>query len=292
MQFDAFCRAHGLIVDGMHTVQTGRWVRVATEDHPRTRNGAYKFLGDVGWVQNHAVQMDVSTWRPDAGAPELDMTRINADAAAFDLRMREGWKRSAARAEQMLSSTTLAEHNYLHIKGLPDARGLVLADGALMVPMRHWRTNALVGAQLIRWLPEQMAYEKKMMPGMRAKGAVLRLGSAAAPRTWLVEGIATGLSVEAAVRLLRLRDAVLVCFSAGNLIHVAKQLDARCVVFADNDESGAGQRAAVTTGLPYCMSPWQGEDANDMHQRAGVFKLANLMMGVKAASALDAGVAA
>ena len=57
MMFDAFCRAHGLLVDG---IEAGRWVRVPTEDHPRTRNGAYKYLGDVGFVQNHATMTEVA----------------------------------------------------------------------------------------------------------------------------------------------------------------------------------------------------------------------------------------
>ena len=52
------------------------------------------------------------------------------------------------------------------------------------------------GAQLIRWLSEERKWEKKMLPGMRAKGAVLRLGSAAPWLTILCEGYATGLSIE------------------------------------------------------------------------------------------------
>ena len=280
MQFDAFCRLHGLIVD---SITPGRWVRVPTEDHPRKRNGAYKFLGDIGWVQNHAVDMDVSTWRADEKTREnLDLGRIHAQAAEFDDRMRRGWERAAQRAEQMLRQASPGEHNYLHYKGLGDHVGLVVGDD-MLVPMRHWRSNRLAGVQTIRWLEDERRYEKLMLPGMRAKGAVLRLGSPQAPRIWLCEGYATGLSVEAAVRLLRLRDAVMVCFSAGNLVHVARCLaeaNQDVAVFADNDASSAGERAAVQTGAPWCMSPVQGEDANDMHKRAGIFAVARQMLGV------------
>lgn len=285
MSFDAFCRAHGLIVDSL---EVGRWVRTATTDHPRTKNGAYKYLGDVGFVQNHATMTDVAVWRTDRpDAQPVDMTRIHAQVAEQEQRQREGWMRSAQRAEELRRASKQAEHGYLQIKGFGDMRGLVLEDGALMVPMRHLHTNALVGAQLIRWLPEEMKYEKRMLPGMRAKGAVFRLGSPTATRTWLVEGYATGLSVEAAVRLLRLRDSVLICFSAGNLIHVATQLKGRAVVFADNDVSGAGLRAAQATGLPYCMAGTVGHDANDMHKDRGIFAVASLML-----DATVAGVAA
>lgn len=283
MQFEAFCRAHGLILDH---VEYGRWVRVPTTDHPRSKNGAYKCLGDVGWVQNHAVDMDVSTWRPDGDAPAIDMTRIHAECAKFDQKMQDGWRKAAHRAQAMLASTKAIEHAYLSIKGFGDMPGLVLPDETLMVPMRHWRTNQLVGAQVIRWLSDERRYEKKMLPGMRAKGAVLRLGNPNAARFWLVEGFATGLSVEAAVRLLNLRDAVVVCFSAGNLIHVAEQLGSNCVVFADNDASGAGERAAKKTGLPYCMSDDLGEDANDLHKRAGIYKVAHKLMNVERDMAL------
>ena len=275
MMFDQFCRAHGLIVDHL---EVGRWIRVPTTDHPRKKNGAYKYLGDIGFVQNHATQVDVSTWRPEGDAPNVNVEAIARKAAEFEKKMVDGWKRAAFRAAELLASATQKEHAYLMNKGFGDMRGLVLEDDTLVVPMRHWRTNDLVGAQLIRWIVDERRFEKKMLPGMRAKGAAFRIGLARAPRTWLVEGFATGLSVEAALRVLSLRDSVTVCFSDGNLIHVASQIDTPAIVFADNDESGAGQRAAIKTGLPYCMSGQIGEDANDMHKRAGVFKVANLML--------------
>ena len=274
MQFRDFCRANGLIVD---SVVEGRWVRVPTEDHPRKKNGAYKFLGDIGFVQNHATQVDVSVWRPDSYAPAVDRERIAEKARAFEQRMRDGWERAALKTHELIAKAKQAEHNYLNIKGFGDARGLVL-DDKLIVPMRHWRTNDLVGAQVIRWAEDDRKYDKKMLPGMRAKGAVFRIGSAQAARTWLVEGFATGLSVEAAIRLLNLRDSVLVCFSAGNLMHVASLVGGERVVFADNDESGAGKRAAESTGLRYCMSGTVGHDANDMHKADGIYRVASLMV--------------
>lgn len=275
MNFTDFCRAHGLMVD---SVVEGRWMRVPTADHPRKKNGAYKFLGDVGFVQNHATQVDVSVWRPDGDVPKIDAERIAAKAAAFEQKMREGWARAAQRAHQLIASSKQAEHNYLHIKGFGCTRGIVTDDGSLLIPMRHWRSNDLMGAQLIRWIDEERRYEKKMLTGMRAKGAVFRIGSAQAARTWLVEGFATGLSVEAAIRLLNLRDAVLVCFSAGNLMHVAPLIGGERFVFADNDASGAGLKAAKATGLRYCMSGIEGQDANDMHLSDGIYKVASLMV--------------
>lgn len=281
MRFVDFCALHGLIVD--HLIE-GRWVRVPTTDHPKKRNGAYKFLGEVGFCQNHATATEVSVWRPDAAAPKIDRQAIASRAAQFEREQKAGWHRAAMRASEMLRTAKFDEHNYLHRKGLGDVRGLVLEDGALFVPMRSAEKNELVGAQLIRWLPDELKFEKKMLPGMRAKAAVFRIGPNRPAVTFLCEGYATGLSIELAARTLRLGASVLVCFSAGNLVVVAPMVKGRAVVVADHDASGAGQVAAERTGLPWCMSPVAGEDANDLHKRAGLFELGALLVGARVAA--------
>lgn len=48
-----------------------------------------------------------------------------------------------------------------------------------------------------------------------------------------------------------------------------------------NELSRAGEKAACKTGLPYCMSDVAGEDANDLHQRAGLTALCALLMTVR-----------
>ena len=274
MQFAEFCRANGLIVD---RIIEGRWVRVPTVDHPRKRNGAYRFMGSVGWVQNHATDSEVSTWRPDGHDDVRVDPALIAAAADYERRQRAGWDAAAQTAADMLARCKSGEAAYLAYKGLADVPGLLLEDDALFVPMRHYATNRLQGAQIIRWLPAEMRHEKKMLRGMRAKGSVFRIGSPKARRTWLVEGYATGLSLHAALTLLRLPDAVLVCFSASNLKYVASVVHGVRLVFADNDASGTGERVARETGLPYCMAPVVGWDANDMHIKQGVFALADLV---------------
>ena len=120
-----------------------------------------------------------------------------------------------------------------------------------------------------------------MHPGMKAKAAVFRMGDKAAPETFLCEGYATGLSILAALRSVGLRASVLVCFSAGNLVTVAPAIRGKGFVFADNDRSEAGERAAQQTGLPYCMSDRVGEDANDLHMRAGLMAVCQHLMTVR-----------
>lgn len=280
MEFAEFARAHGLIVD---SVVAGRWVRVPTVDHPRKRNGAYKWLGDIGWAQNHATMTSPAAWRAREGSVRpVDVARIRAVSDRLEAATKAGWARAAAQAAELLEQAKQIKHDYLARKGFGEMPGLVLPDNRLVVPMRNWRTGNLAGAQLISWDGER--WNKKMLPGMRAKGAVLRLGPLQARRTWLVEGWATALSVEAATRLLASPEAILVCFSAGNLKFVADRLRERgqsIAVFADNDASGVGQETARATGAPWVMSDVVGEDANDLHNRAGLFAVARLLMGVR-----------
>lgn len=218
-------------------------------------------------------------------AQEIEERRIaraarDAATVAEEKRKERGYQEAAVRAQSLINACETKTHYYLNAKGLPEAVGLV-ADGVLVVPMRNAQTNALHGAQTIEWLPESREWEKKMIFGMRAKGAVLRLGDMRAKEAFLVEGYATGLSVEMALRFMRLRACVVVCFSDRNLVHVAPMIDGRKFVFADNDASGAGLRAAVDAGLPYCMSPEIGEDANDLHARAGLTAVCKKIMEVR-----------
>ena len=144
-----------------------------------------------------------------------------------------------------------------------------------------WLEWNVVGLQVIRWVEADRAYEKKMLPGMRAKGAVFWLGDKKAPETFLCEGYSTGLSISAALRSVGLRASVLVCFSAGNLAHVAPLIQGKAFVFADHDKSGTGEQAAKQTGLPYCMAPEVGMDANDLHKSAGLMAVCQQLMKVR-----------
>lgn len=194
----------------------------------------------------------------------------------------KAYAEASSRAAGLIFSASRAEHPYLAEKGLGAVLGLVTPDAELIVPMRDHKDNALRGAQAIRLVDNE--WEKKMSYGMRAKGAVFRIGSPRAAETYFVEGYATGLSVDIALRLLRLNTSVLVCFSAYNLMHVAQNSTGRRFIVADNDASGTGEKAAQTANLPYCMSDVVGEDANDLHVRAGVMALAKMLMEVRATS--------
>lgn len=79
---------------------------------------------------------------------------------------------------------------------------------------------------------------------------------------------ATGLSVHEAARQMRFDVSVMCCFSASNMVHVAKTHGH--FVMADNDASKTGEQAAIDTGLPWAMPKNVGMDWNDVHATDGL----------------------
>jgi phage/plasmid primase-like uncharacterized protein len=281
MSFIQFARAHGLVIADLYA--SDRIKRCATVGKPHDKNGAYFWDGSRGWVFAWDGAAKVEWFNDPNATPwtEAEKAQWKAKRQAAQVAQAHEHRRAAARAQDMLNAAKVGPHNYLHLKGFPSAEGFVAADGALLIPMRSADTNELQGLQTVRWIEDERRYEKKMHTGMKAKGAVFWIGNKTAPEVFLCEGYATGLSIAAALRSVGLRASVLVCFSAGNLVNVAQAMGHRCFVFADNDKSQAGEKAAQQTGLPYCMSPIEGEDANDLHMRAGLMAVCQQLMAVR-----------
>lgn len=281
MSFVNFARAHGLVIDDLYPGE--RIKRCATDSNPKSKNGAYFWDGQRGWVFAWDGEAKVQWFNDPTAKPWTDAEKaewkVKRQAAQASQALDH--KRAAIRAADMLREAVMGEHNYLHFKGFPKAEGFVTASGTLLIPMRSVFTNELQGVQAIRWIEADRSYEKKMNPGMKAKGAIFRMGDKTAPETFLCEGYATGLSIFAALRSVGLRACVLVCFSAGNLVNVAPAIRGKGFVFADNDKSQAGEKAAQQTGLPYCMPGVVGEDANDLHMRAGLMAVCQHLMAVR-----------
>lgn len=282
-RFEDFASLHGLDIRDLRL--DGKIHRCPTETHPRSRNGAYACDGERGWVQNWETGEPVAWWNDPAAKPwtEADRRAWAERRRAAEEETRRGHALAANKAGILIAAATPDEHPYLRFKGFPGVKGLVAPGGELIVPMRDAQNNALLGCQTLALIDSER-WEKKMIYGMRAKGAVFRIGPQRAAETVFVEGYATGLSVDAAIRMLRLSAAVVVCFSASNLQHVASLTTGRRFVFADNDASQTGEKAALATGLPYCMSDAVGEDANDLHQRAGIMAVASKLMALRRAA--------
>lgn len=280
IEFVSFARANGVDIRRLNQDHE-RIFRCPTVTHPKSTNGAYFFDGQRGWCQNWESGEPVQWWNSEKATAwtEADKREWAARKKSAEQAKAKGHAEAAKRAATLISQTTLSEHAYLKEKGLGATLGLVDAEFALLVPMRDYASNALLGVQTIRLIDNQ--WEKKMLHGQRANGAVLRLGPRTCPETCFVEGYATGLSVEIALRLLRINAAVMVCFSAQNMVHVAQGINGTRYVFADNDQSETGEKAAQQAGLPYCMADEVGMDANDLHQKFGVMAVAKKLMEVR-----------
>lgn len=270
MTFIDFCRLHGITLT--REPAPGRWVRVPTDDKPKHRNGAVKFMGTVGFVQNWATMTEAATWHADGDSKAVaqQVQRI-ANQAAQEARVNA--QKAAQRAETILSECELATHPYLASKGFPDEMVNVWnreTDNVMVVPMRM--AGAVVGCQLIK--PDG---DKKFLYGQRSGGAEFVIGQRGSHV--LCEGYATALSAQQALRNLKLAYVLHVTFSAGNMKKVAATLPTGLLI-ADNDASGTGERVAREIGWPYWMSDTVGEDANDYAQRCGLFQLA---MGIRRA---------
>jgi len=260
MSFVAHAQAHGLMIN--YAIPDGKWHRVPTTDKPRKRNGAYLFDGNSGVVKNWATMDTFARYGE----------KVNQIIKYFDdSEERIKHARAAKQAMALIKSAVVMNHPYLTAKGFPKATGLVVGE-ELIIPMRDYKTQAITGAQRIKG-----GGEKLFIPGSRAKGAVFVIGRGS--ESWLVEGYATGLSVAAALKLMYRPAQVVVCFSAGNLGHVAERIGGRRFVVADHDGSGTGERVAVSSGLPWVMPEGLG-DANDLHQNAGLLAVRSMLAGL------------
>lgn len=277
--FISFARAHGVEIDPGRLYASDKIRRCGTVDKPRSLNGAYFWDGRKGWVQNWSGDAKVVWWNDPQAKPwtEEEKRSWAAKKRSAANEQERRYEHAAAQAEATLKAAKLSEHPYLEIKGFKDEKGLVLED-KLLIPMRNVVTYKIQGYQSIRWDMEARKYEKKMLAGMKAKNAVLCLGDRRSGETWLVEGYATGLSLRLAMKSIGINAAVVVCFSASNMVQVADQIRGRRYVFADNDESQTGEKAARETGLPWTMADEVGWDANDLHIKKGLFSVVAKVM--------------
>ena len=278
MDFLDFARSFGIIIHDYPPI--GVWKRYPTDDHPRSRNGAVKFLGTVGFVQNHAMDTVVSVWKPDsserANLPSMSDMRRQQQEQEQETRRKQS--EAARKAVTMLNQSGYSSHAYLRAKGFEKEQGNVYhKDGkpVLLIPMRVG--GSIVGVQQI-----DEDGGKRFLYGQRSAGAEFVFDNGG--MNILCEGYATALSVRAVMTQVKRRYTIHVCFSAGNMKKIGQELKSGLIV-ADNDHSGTGQQAAADIGWPAWMSDSVGEDANDYMLRVGLFQfsqsLTQLMLKIR-----------
>lgn len=240
MDFLAFCRGHGVLIDSLPPA--GVWRRYKTDDKPKHRNGAVKWMGDHGFVQNHATMTEVAVWRPDGDAAQHPPVDPSALARQ---RVQERERRIAAMhgARQRWSQCARMHglHPYLARKGLSaeGCIGLRVYGDQLVVPVR-WG-ESLTSIQTIN-----AEGEKRFWPGAPVKGGAYVMERPRAALTAICEGLATGLALYQCLRHAR----VVVAFDAGNLMPVVQRLNPQgsVVICADNDH-GTQARTGINPGL-------------------------------------------
>lgn len=273
MTFLSHIRSYGLICD--YAIPNCKFNRTYTNDKPRgKKNGAYIFDGIKGSCIDFASGMEWASWR-DGSNTYIDTSKLRAERHASKVAAHKRRIEAVAEATNILRLADVITprkatkwkdgvvgHPYLIAKGFPEHTFLSYRRD-LIVPMRSL-SGDLMSVQKIS--PEG---HKLFLTGGQAKGAVHWMGPAKHRTVWLCEGYATGLSVKRALQDMYSDAPVVVCFSAGNLKHIAS-LGVGTHVMADNDVSGAGQDVARATGLPWVMPEVEGSDANDLHRAEGL----------------------
>lgn len=267
--FEGFLHSLGL---RPREIVPGRWMRCPTEHKPRSLNGSYKLAddGQIGWAMDFGVHSEPVTWRPER--PEqpayIDRSEINRQRAA---RRREQ-ARAMREARDHYDACEPLRHGHPYL----DAKGLTMEGcfglkrdpktGHLIIPM--YRSGGIASIQAIA---DHGA--KLFWPGASTKGAFYRISRPAATLTILCEGLATGLSLFAAVPTA----SVLVAFTAGNLAAVAAEVGpGLCAVAADNDHETqarigrnpgvqAATAAADVLGCGVAVPECAGADWNDYY---------------------------
>lgn len=249
-----------------------QWSQTADNYRPDSAKAVWRSVKESGGISGGTLFKTAieNGWRDDGAhhratpSEMAEMRRRAAQRASEEARERTAEaQRAAKKAAGILAQCELSKHAYFDAKGMPDRLGLVWVrdgmDPLLCVPMRIG--SDLVGLQMI-----SIYGDKKFLKGQRTKGAEFIIGSSGKD-VWC-EGYATGLSAAICIAAIKIPARIHVCFSAGNLAHMAHT----GFVIADHDTSGTGERVAKETGLPYYMPAAVEEDFNDEWNRTGTFK--------------------
>ncbi|WP_423207991.1 hypothetical protein E2974_12455 [Paracoccus yeei] len=282
----AACAAVG--IDVPKRPAPGRWAQSAVIGKPVSNTS--------GRVMIHEDGQGGVAWNWATGQSQTFTVRGHGEVSAprpRDLameRQREDDRQEvAAICEAIVKSCDSAQHPYLARKGFPDQFGLVCDNPRRFMP------NTRLGQSLSYALPDGEGPflivpgrigqrvttvqfiapdgAKKNILGGQMGGASHRI--ATGRETWVCEGIATAMSVRAALRLLGRSVTVLAAFSASNVAKVASGIPG-AIIAADHDKPvetfgglGTGEYYARRSGLKWVMPPALG-DWNDYHQADGL----------------------
>lgn len=225
---------------------------------------------------------------------------VRRDNEARQRREREEIEQAAETARRIVKTATQAKHAYLTAKGFPDELGLVHERPSSVFPATR------LGEAMLRAMPEGEGpwlivpgrigktistvqfigtdgAKKNLLRG-RMGGAAHRIATGV--ETWAAEGIATALTVRAALRLLGRSATVLSAFSASNVASIVQAIPG-AIMATDNDKPveafgglGTGEYYARKSGRTWVM-PQEAGDWNDYATRHGLRAVAMLLREVR-----------
>ena len=290
------CRAVG--IEAPRKVETGRWCPSPVEGKGRGNTSGRVMINDdgkTGIAWNHQTGRHQRFW---VGGSSEAPPPVQRDPEA-DRRRAQEQREVEAACLRIVRSCDQAQHPYLARKGFADELGLVIEDPRPLMP------RGPLGEAMAAALPEgdgpllvvpgrigQRLTTVQFITAEGAKKNILRgqMGSAfhriaTGRETWVCEGIATALSVRAALRLLGRSATVLSAFSASNVAKVAEGIRG-AIVAADHDKPvdafgglGTGEYYARRSGCAWVMPPCMG-DFNDLHQSEGIRAVALQLKGI------------
>lgn len=260
---------------------------IAQSGDKPARKTLYVSLSDDGGFGRYynCKTGDSGFWHRSAGPGEYvdkaERKRLEAQAKAKHEAERARAAKAAAEEAQsqwLFSQSDTTGHPYLDRKGV-SGHGIAVAEGDLLIPMRHVIGGEIIGLQSIT--PEGFKY---FGSGVAKKGAFHLIGNVS-DVLYICEGYATGATVHEATG-----DAVAVAFDAGNLKPVAQYMrrqypEVMIVIAGDNDHKTDGnpgvkygQQAALVAGGP-CWYPVDlaGTDWNDYAAEFGIDAVAEVL---------------
>lgn len=278
----------------------GRWRRTDTREANGKGDASILIFDDRrggivrNWQTGIKLPFRVSGDMPAPSAEDRRAAQRRAEAR--ERQAREVAAQAADVARRIVASAAQDKHPYLTGKGFADELGLVHANPASCFP------TTWLGERMVEAMPEG-AGPWLIVPGrvgktvstvqfigpdgakknlLRGKidGAAHRIATGA--ETWVCEGIATALTVRAALRLLGRSATVLCAFAASNAAAIATATPG-AVLATDNDKPidafgglGTGEFYARKSGRAWAMPPERG-DWNDYHQKHGLRAVAMLL---------------
>jgi len=263
MNFIQFAQAHGLVIT--HLV-SGKITRCTTDIKRSKKNGAYYFEESFGWCMDWMVHDRPQIWITDKEVDHKEIQiKIRKSQEKYSQERAKANQEAIKKAEYMLANCKQEVSTYLASKGFKEMCFNMYfeadKDPLLCVPMRI--NGKLSGLQVIA--PDG---SKKFIFGTNASMATFDIGQGA--NVLLTEGLATAFSLQQVLATIKHPYTIKVCFSAGNMLKVAKQ-NKDAILILDNDLSMTGQKVGIDSGCRYYLPPVCGDDLNDECNRSGIF---------------------